>query len=358
MTKPADTFVILSPAFAAREGDAWLPAQEGLVRAINRNFPLLKVVILSFHFPLQQERRYHWYGNEVITFNGGLKGGLSSLLRWKSAWKELTALRKQRRVIGIFSFFCSECAFVGHYFARRYRIGHHIWVLGQDARRENNQVRRIRPAADELVCISDFLVDEFERNHGLRPAHMIPIGIDTTLFGSSAMPRTIDLLGAGSLIPLKQFDIFIEVIQKIALRLPDIQARICGDGPEREKLQAMIDASGLQRNVLLAGRAPHAGLLQTMQQSRILLHPSAYEGFGAVCLEALYAGAQVISFCRPMKAEIPHWHIVNTPGEMAVRALRILMDEQQDFTPVLPFEVNEVAIRIMTLFGYRPASTS
>ena len=34
------------------------------------------------------------------------------------------------------------------------------------------------------------------------------------------------------------------------------------------------------------------------------------------CLEALYAGCHVISFCKPMNTDFEHWHIVNTEEDM------------------------------------------
>ena len=53
-----------------------------------------------------------------------------------------------------------------------------------------------------------------------------------------------------------------------------------------------------------------------MQRTKIFLHTSSYEGFSGACLEALYAGAHVISFCEPMKQKIDHWHIVKDEKEM------------------------------------------
>lgn len=357
VNKGRDIFIILTPAFAAYEGDTWLPAQERFVIALNHNFPSLHVVILTFHFPIGKQKQYKWYGNDVITFSGGMKRKLNTLIRWKNVWAELKHLNKSR-IVGVFSFFCSECALIGHYFAKRYHLKHYIWVLGQDAKKENRQVKRIKPKADELICISDFLVREFHKNHHIRPAHVLPIGIDTTLFQPVSTPRAIDILGVGSLIPLKQYDVFIRVVKLIAESIPTINATICGDGPERQHLEALVIEPGFNGEIVLAGRNEYTATLQLMQQARILLHTSSYEGFGAVCIEALYAGAHVISFCQPMDASINHWHIVSTPQEMAAKAIELLNDRALDHKPVLPYEVNNISIEIMKLFGYKPDSTS
>jgi len=42
----------------------------------------------------------------------------------------------------------------------------------------------------------------------------------------------------------------------------------------------------------------HPELLEWMQRGKVFLHPSSYEGFGIVCIEALCSGAEVISFVK------------------------------------------------------------
>ena len=79
-----------------------------------------------------------------------------------------------------------------------------------------------------------------------------------------------------------------------------VKAVLIGEGPERMKLQSLITALGLQSNISLTGELSHPEVLQWMQRTKIFLHPSSYEGFGVVCIEALHAGAHVISFVKPM----------------------------------------------------------
>ena len=346
-----DTLVILTPGFAAHEADDVLPAQEAFIRAVNADYPALKVIILSFHYPYSARRKeYYWHGNRVIAFGAKMNDKLQTITLWWRVWRVLKALRKEHSLAGIFSFFCSESAFIGQWFAKRYGLKHFIWILGQDAKKENRQVRRIRPKAKELIAISDFLVESFQKNHGVRPAHMIPLGVDTAQFDTTTLKREIDLLGAGSLIPLKQYDVFIRVVKKIAERAPAIRATICGEGPEMPRLLAMIEGNEHPGQITLAGKLPHRETLKTMQRSKILLHTSSYEGLGVVCMEALYAGAHVISFCRPFGEAIRHWHVVNDEAGMVEKALELLKNQRLDHTPALPFEVHDKAGQIIRLF--------
>ena len=87
-----------------------------------------------------------------------------------------------------------------------------------------------------------------------------------------------------------------------------------------------------------------------MQQAKILLHPSSYEGFSTVLLEALDAGAHVISFCYPFDKPVPHWYVVNSRDEMTARAIQILLDPNTEYKPVLLHSMDDSARAFMNLF--------
>ncbi len=197
--------------------------------------------------------------------------------------------------------------------------------------------------------MSDFLMDEFYHNHGIRPQFLVPDGIDVSLFSDDRPKRTIDILGAGNLVSIKRYDIFIQVVSAINDSYKNINVVLCGGGSEEEQLRAQISQSGLANNVTLTGLCPQKEVLELMKKTRVFLHTSVYEGFGNVCIEALYAGAHVISFTRPMKEPIPHWHIVATKEEMIDKALAILQDEDTAYTPVLPFDMNDSARKFIDI---------
>jgi glycosyltransferase involved in cell wall biosynthesis len=348
------TLIILTPAFPANESEeesVWLPAKQSLIRALNRNFPELEIIILTFQFPASRNR-YTWNGNLVIPFSGENKGGIRNWLLWLNVVKTLFQLKRTKHIIGILSFWCAECSFVAHYFSKLYRLKHYCWICGQDARSWNKFVKRIRPAPSELVAMSDFLQNEFHKNHGIRPAYLIPDAIDTSLFDKDNEERTIAILGAGSLSPLKQYDIFVEVVAAIKEQLQTCKAILCGDGSEWKRLELKIKELRLEDDLKLSGSLPQKEVLRLMKRTKVFLHTSNYEGFGNVCIEALYAGAHVISFTKPMNQEIPHWHIVSTKEEMTVRALEILRDHHPDYSSVLPFDMNDSAKQFMELFQY------
>jgi glycosyltransferase involved in cell wall biosynthesis len=358
MKNDRQTLVILSPGFPENEADSTcLPFLQNFITELNTQFPLLNIEVLAFDYPFISTT-YLWKNNTVHSFNGYKKNRLKKLLKWLAIWKKLNDLKKKENIIGILSLWCGECAYIGDKYAKRNRIKHFSWILGQDAKKENHYINRIKPSAETLIAISDFVQTEFEKNHGTTPLHTIPLGIAIDTFTTEKHKRDIDILGVGSLIPLKQYDLFIEIIHHLKTYFPNIKAVLCGKGPEEEKLLQLVEKYSLQQNIILTGELLHGEILQQMKRSKILLHPSQYEGFSAVCMEALYAGTTVVSFCRAMKKEIPNWYIVNTKAAMFTKVLALLNDPSLENISVTAFIIQDTAKQIMHLYDHKEAATA
>jgi glycosyltransferase involved in cell wall biosynthesis len=352
MKPTGQTLVILTPGFPANETDTTcLPAQQAFILALNRHFEKLTIIIISFQYPYTAVP-YLWNTNRVIPLNGRNKGKFNRLQTWIGAWNTLKQVRKENELIGILNFWCTECALIGQRFGIKKGIKNYSWILGQDARKMNRFIRWIKPLPEHLLAMSPFLAGEFQRNHGVKAAHILPNGVDTRLFPPAGGPRDIDVLGVGSLIPLKQYDLFLRIIKKLQKFNPRLTCVICGKGPEEERLRKMILDHDLQMNVSIIGEKPHDEVLQWMSRCRIMLHPSSYEGFSSVCLEALYAGARVISFCDPMIGKVEHWDIAQNEEEMADLVLTRLQDPETDYGRVLVYSMDEMAEKLMSLFQH------
>ena len=349
-----ETLVILTPAFPENEADSnWLPAHQQLVKAVKQQFPEVDIVVLAFLYP-HKVASYYWNGIKVIPFNGmNARGRWKHLLVWRKIWRELRKVRREHRIIGLFSFWCGECALIGQYFGRVHSIRHRCWISGQDAQKGNKWIKLIRPQGSELVAMSNYLQKTFRENYGIEPNFVLPNGIDAGLFSpdeeNGTATRDIDILGVGSLVPLKQYDVLVRVVASLQLRFPQLRVVHCGEGEERDRLQSLISALGLEKNFRLLGELPHREVLQLMQRTKVFLHPSSSEGFSTVCLEALYAGARVISFCDPADKRVPEWQIVKDETQMTAAALGILADPPEA-TPVMLHSLEENARSVMELF--------
>jgi glycosyltransferase involved in cell wall biosynthesis len=114
----------------------------------------------------------------------------------------------------------------------------------------------------------------------------------------------------------------------------------------------------LAENISFLGITPHNEVLALMQRSKILLHTSNYEGFGAVCLEALYAGAHVVSFVKPMAKEIKNWHHMADKEEMAMKLKELVTDRKLRHEHILPFPIENNAKAMLKLFDYNDEAIS
>jgi len=350
MSNERKTFIILTPGFPENEADSTcLPLQQSFIRSLKELYPQLEIIILSFQYPYHKIK-YRWFDMTVIPFSGRNKGGLSRFLLRKKINATLKEIHTANKISGLLSFWCNECAWIAKHFGDTYGIKHYCWILGQDARKENKYPQKLRPKPDELVALSDFLQDEFEKNHRIRPLHMIPPGIDTKQFQPLSGEKGIDILASGSLIALKQYDIFLQAVDEIKKQIPLVKAVLIGDGPEKKKLQGLIAKLDLQSNVTLTGELPHAKVLQWMQQSKTFLHTSSYDGFGVVCIEALHAGAHVVSFVKPMYSDIQNWQIAGNKEDMIQKTVTILNNPDTRYIRVTPFELKDSVEKMMQLF--------
>lgn len=347
------TIVLLLPGFPGDESDSTcLPAPQAFVRAVNRNFPALSVVIVALQYP-PRKGTYSWNGNEVMAFDGKKYRSIFRPLLWLAVFRSLAKLKSKKKLIGLLSFWCTDGALIGKLFSYSHRLPHFCWLQGQDAKSENKMVRLINLKSSCLISISEFLSDQFELHHGIRPKHVIHNGVDPSEFPLDLPEgRPIDILGVGSLIPLKRFRYFIEAIGLLAKEMPLLKAVICGDGPEREQLQKQINENGLNATVRLTGELSHHEVLALMAQSRVFLHPSSFEGYSSACLEALYSGCHVVSFIFPEKKAIAHWHVVESFDEL-IQACKTILIKQFDFTKVLVHTMDASARSVISLFDYK-----
>ncbi|MFD2873040.1 glycosyltransferase [Mucilaginibacter ximonensis] len=345
------TLIILTPGFPENEADTTcLPDRQIFIRVLRDTYPHLNIIVLSFQYPFQS-REYYWDGVRIIALGGKGKSGLPRRVVWFRAYQQLKQLNKDNEVIGLLSFWLDECAFIAHMFAKKHGLQNYAWMLGQDARAGNRYVSRIvNKDGSNLIALSQFLIDQFEKNYGITAQHLVASGINPAMFDTEVKERDIDILGAGFLIPLKQYHLFIEAVKIVKQSLPNVRVVLCGKGPELNNLLALAAQYGLQNNIEFKGEISHAEMLVMMQQAKVFLHPSSYEGFGTVLLEALYAGAHVISFLKPMKKSFRHHYVVADAEEMGKTALDILMDESRDHEPVLVQSVTQMAHDIMALY--------
>lgn len=111
------------------------------------------------------------------------------------------------------------------------------------------------------------------------------------------------LLGVGRLSPEKGFDLLIEAFARIAPAHPDWSLTVLGEGPERQRLEALVCARHLEGRVSLPGSVADPRLHLAAAHAFAL--SSRYEGFPNALLEAMACGLPVAAFdCESGPGEI------------------------------------------------------
>jgi len=99
------------------------------------------------------------------------------------------------------------------------------------------------------------------------------------------------LVLAGRLVPQKALDVAFRAVE----RAEGVSLVVAGDGPERERAEALVAELGLAGRVRFVGAKSRDEVFELFRAADAALLSSAWESFGLVVAEALAVGTPVIS---------------------------------------------------------------
>ena len=292
------SLVFLIPGFPEDEDDSTcLPAVQNYVAAFADAHPDLDTHVIAFQYPFTR-RTYRWKRVTVHALAGRNRPGLRRLGTWLRAFRVFLDIHRRTDVHALHSFWLTECTWVARRLSRLFRIRHVASIGGQDAQADNPYTHRLNLDGATLTAGSAFAAETFSKHTGRRVDRVIPLGLDTTHLQTLAAPpeRDLDVLGVGSLIPVKDYAAFVDIVARLAPEFPTLRACIIGEGPLREALRQQIVEKRIEAHVTLAGHLPRDEVFGYMLRSKVFLHTARYESQGYVFLEALFAGLPVV--CR------------------------------------------------------------
>jgi glycosyltransferase involved in cell wall biosynthesis len=174
-------------------------------------------------------------------------------------------------------------------------------LLGHQARWERlNAVR-----ADRVLVPSEYSAGVAEREYGVPRDRVAvvpePIDIDGWQRRLAAAARRPSerpvVLSVGRMYPRKHFQDLLLAARLLRDRLPGVEVRIVGNGPEWARLQALREEGGLADTVALLGEMAPDRLAAEYASADCFCLPTVQEGFGIVFAEAMVAGLAVVA-CR------------------------------------------------------------
>nr|WP_298795989.1 glycosyltransferase [uncultured Acetobacter sp.] len=164
----------------------------------------------------------------------------------------------------------------------------------------NMKMRFLLRKSDKLVALDSETASEANALFRRHVADVIPLPALCGRLAAPQMPEStnFNILAAGRLTHAKGFDLLIQAFSSVASHYPTATLTICGAGPDHQALLDLVAREGLQGKVLLTGYV--TDIRPYLDQTRLFVLSSRREGYGAVILEALAAGRQVITTnCTP-----------------------------------------------------------
>ncbi|HSH40404.1 MAG TPA: glycosyltransferase [Chthoniobacterales bacterium] len=204
--------------------------------------------------------------------------------------------------------FAPVAAAVRKLFGTRFVVvanGIEVWKI------QSRLIRSALRTADRLLPISEFtrqrLAAELQISSGSMP--LFPCTFDADTFLPSPKPRFLlkryglredqpIILTISRLASAERYKGYDQVLHSLPLlrdRFPHIRYILGGRGPDRARVEALIDALGLRENVILAGFVPDHELRSHYNLCDVFAMPSKGEGFGIVFLEAAGCGKPVLA---------------------------------------------------------------
>ena len=108
-----------------------------------------------------------------------------------------------------------------------------------------------------------------------------------------SQPQGVKFISIGRLLHWKGFHLGLKAFAEAKLP-PDAEYWIVGDGPERRRLETLVQNLGIANQVKFWNQLSRPETLKKLSECLGLVHPSLHESGGLVCVEAMAAGRPVI----------------------------------------------------------------
>jgi 1,2-diacylglycerol 3-alpha-glucosyltransferase len=321
--------LLLTPGFASDENDHnCIPPLQLLVRELGVRG--VEVHIIALEYPFRSEP-YAWHQAKVYPCNGQNRKWLKIRTSYRAKrWAD--TLHHQYKFDALHTFWLNRTTQIGIDIAEKTLLPHYITCMGQDVLNPNPMiVKRIlkAPLQHQVIVLSKFHEEKLFAACGINAKHRIPWGIEPLqkVVLSKITNRSIDVLGVGSLLPIKNWSKWLQVIKMATLQKPDLQCILIGDGVLRKQLEAEAAQLGLRNNVTFAGNLPRQQVLTCLQKAKLLLHTSDFESFGFVLLEAQACGCAIVCTRVGIAPELENIKVNEFVTDLADDLLITLLNE-------------------------------
>ena len=148
-----------------------------------------------------------------------------------------------------------------------------------------------------IVTLSSSSKQELVHDLGFKPDRVTVVapGIDPSFSPGGERSPTPLVVAAGRLVPVKRYDLLMDVLTKVRARHPRLEAVIVGEGYEREKLEAKRRQLDADDWIHLVGHISDAELIDWYRRAWVVASASAREGWGMTLTEAAACGTPAVA---------------------------------------------------------------
>lgn len=324
---PKKSLIFILPALPSLdESDSYMvPFIQQFIIGFKDNYPNTNLIIYTLYSP--KGNTYLWRNIEVIPLNFKKGSPFLKLFSITNSVLKISKKIKKNNVVGLLSFWYTETAMIGNIVGFLKSKKHYTWLQGQDVKRSNKYMRFFTPNPNKLIALSNFQNAYLYKEFGFYASRVNPISINSSFFPElNTSTRTIDIIGIGSFISLKKFQLFLNAILKLKEKKPEIKVVLVGNGPLENKLKSFCISNKLEKNVTFTGLISHKQTLDYMNNTKILLHTSNFEGGGAVVHEALYLGCKVIGRIPIIEKHNAPFYCCNSLSEITLKITKLLQN--------------------------------
>ena len=202
----------------------------------------------------------------------------------------------------------AAAAFIIH---RLTGIPYSFTAHGSDLHRDKHMLREKIMEAAFAATISQYNVREIAKACGedvLDRVVVLRCGVDTSVFkprprynSNGGRDHALMILNIGTLHEVKGQKYLVEAARLLKERGVRFSLHFVGDGPDRDMLEAQVNASGLADHVVFHGRQDRQAIIDLLQEADILVAPSVpssdnrREGIPVVLMEAMASGVAVVA---------------------------------------------------------------
>jgi len=181
--------------------------------------------------------------------------------------------------------------------------------------------------ADLVIATSRYSAQRIQELYAISvPPHIVPELIDLSswrrLLQLNPAPPEANkfvVLSVCRFYPRKRLHVLLGAADRLRSKIPGIEIRIVGDGPEARRLKSIWRMKNLQGLVTWLGNVTQAELAREYNRCHVFCLPSVQEGFGIVFLEAMASAKPIVAVRAGAAPEVvKHGILVDPDNEEAL----------------------------------------